>query len=288
MVQSGNMSSQSPQASSRPNAAEVIAQTLRREIVDQMRDGDPLGSAQELMERFDVSGPTIRQAMRVLEAEGLVRARRGNSGGFFASTPSVEVVTRAASALLRRQGADLADMFLLSGRLGSEYVRLAADNPDADARRRVKRRVEEILPKRGAVDLATVLKAGIAVPRLLGELSGSPTLALFAAVTGDLIVGLTEYGGPASTTNKPQSYARRARDAYVRLLTAVADGDATRAQAEWRQIHLIGTELIQDDDEKLVKKPSNRRTQPHSSSDPTPRQSRGGRAPTKRAKLQVR
>jgi GntR family transcriptional regulator, transcriptional repressor for pyruvate dehydrogenase complex len=101
-----------------PSAAEAIAQSLRRQIVDEFADGEHIGSAEDLMDRFQVSGPTLRQAMRVLEAEGLVKVRRGNSGGFFASTPSIDVVSRSASALLRRQGAQPADLIYMAQLIG--------------------------------------------------------------------------------------------------------------------------------------------------------------------------
>jgi GntR family transcriptional regulator, transcriptional repressor for pyruvate dehydrogenase complex len=243
------MSSASRQPATLLKAAESIAETLRREIVNQMSDGDALGSAQELMSRFQVSGPTIRQAMRVLEAEGLVRARRGNSGGFFAGTPSEEVVTRAASALLQRRGADLSDMMLLSELIGSEYVGLAAENPDAAARLRAQSRVSEMLKAgdRGDVDFAAALEVGVTVPRVLGELSGSPTLALFAVVTGDLVVGLMGGIVPMLGPRELESYARRVRESYLRLFDAVTDGDATRARNEWQRIHLIGADLVRKD-----------------------------------------
>jgi GntR family transcriptional regulator, transcriptional repressor for pyruvate dehydrogenase complex len=241
------MSSASKQPATSLKAAESIAETLRLEIVNHMADGDPLGSAQDLISRFKVSGPTVRQAMRVLEAEGLVRARRGNSGGFFASTPSEEVVTRAASALLQRRGADLADMLLLSEQLGGEYVRLAAENQDAAARLRAQSRIAEMLnaSHRGGVDFAAALEVGVTAPRVLGELCGSPTLALFAVVMGDLVVGLMGGVVPMLGARDLESYARRVRDSYLRLFDAVSDGDATRARNEWQRIHLIGADLVE-------------------------------------------
>jgi GntR family transcriptional regulator, transcriptional repressor for pyruvate dehydrogenase complex len=256
------MSSASRRPATSLKAAESIAEALRREIVNQMSDGDPLGSAQELMSRFQVSGPTVRQAMRVLEAEGLVRARRGNSGGFFASTPSEEVVTRAASALLQRRGAGLGDMMLLSERLGSDYVGLAAENPDAAARLRAQSRVSEMLNAHdgGDVDFAAALEVGVTAPRILGELSGSPTLALFAVVMGDLVVGLMEGILPKLGPRELESYARRVRDSYLRLFEAVADGDATRARNEWQRIHLIGADFIKKSSEQTTPRRDRRRT----------------------------
>jgi hypothetical protein len=79
----GECENVSMRARQTPSAAEAVAESLRIQIIGDMANDDHIGSAEDLAKRFDVSLPTIRQAMRVLEADGLMRARPGNSGGFF-------------------------------------------------------------------------------------------------------------------------------------------------------------------------------------------------------------
>ncbi len=56
-----------------------VADTLRQEIADGIfRDGQTLMTEEELRMRFDVSRQTIRQAISLLEADGLVDRRRGS------------------------------------------------------------------------------------------------------------------------------------------------------------------------------------------------------------------
>src|SRR3546814_1841939 len=65
-----------------PKAAEIIAQAIRRRIVlGDLVEGDLLPTEADLMTQFDVSRPTLREAIRLLEAEGLVRVLRGAKGG---------------------------------------------------------------------------------------------------------------------------------------------------------------------------------------------------------------
>ena len=57
----------------------LVADTLRKEIAKGLfRDGQTLMTEEELRLRFDVSRQTIRQAIALLEDDGLVDRRRGS------------------------------------------------------------------------------------------------------------------------------------------------------------------------------------------------------------------
>jgi GntR family transcriptional regulator, transcriptional repressor for pyruvate dehydrogenase complex len=79
-----------------PRLAEVVASVLRERIIDgTLGDGDLLPKQDELLEEFRISRPSLREALRILESEGLIRVRRGNVGGSV-----VEVPTAATSAYM--------------------------------------------------------------------------------------------------------------------------------------------------------------------------------------------
>lgn len=60
----------------------MVADILRARIVDgELADGDLLPKQDDLLAEFHVSRPSIREAMRILETEGLISVRRGNIGG---------------------------------------------------------------------------------------------------------------------------------------------------------------------------------------------------------------
>jgi GntR family transcriptional repressor for pyruvate dehydrogenase complex len=222
-----------------PSAAEAIAESLRQQIIDELADGDHIGSAEDLAIRFRVSNPTIRQAMRVLEAEGLVRVRRGNNGGFFASSPSIHVVSRSASALLRRQGAELADLVSVSKLIGPEVAMLAAANPDKAARQNLLAYVDETWPDDGSVTLETAVTASVKVGRVLGELSGSPSLALVSAVLSDLVIVLVEPVTAATPPEVLHEYANKIREGHRRLALAIGKGDIVAARRAQERMNLI-------------------------------------------------
>ncbi len=73
--------------------SEVIVEQFRL-LIRQGRlvAGDRLPSERELCERFGVSRVTVREALRVLEANGLVEIRVGARGGAFVTAPSSRLV----------------------------------------------------------------------------------------------------------------------------------------------------------------------------------------------------
>ena len=66
-----------------------IADQLRAAIVEgRLKIGERLPTEDELAQRFGVSRPSVREALKRLAAQNLVRARRGPSGGNFVVKPS--------------------------------------------------------------------------------------------------------------------------------------------------------------------------------------------------------
>jgi DNA-binding FadR family transcriptional regulator len=62
-------------------AYEVVAERLRKIILDGRRSSDRLPTEGELCARFGVSRSTIREALRTLASQGLITTHRGVTGG---------------------------------------------------------------------------------------------------------------------------------------------------------------------------------------------------------------
>ncbi|MGH3748605.1 MAG: FadR/GntR family transcriptional regulator [Micromonosporaceae bacterium] len=84
--------------------SQIIVDQIRLLLRDgRLQPGDRLPSERDLCARFGVSRVTVREALRVLEAGGLIEIRVGAHGGAFVTTPTSE-----------RLGAGLADLLTLS------------------------------------------------------------------------------------------------------------------------------------------------------------------------------
>ena len=81
---------------------ELIADELRALIVSgELSEGDSLGHEPDLVERFGVSRPSLREALRILEAEGLITVVRGVLGGVIVHEPDERMTARTAALVLQ-------------------------------------------------------------------------------------------------------------------------------------------------------------------------------------------
>lgn len=100
-----------------PHLAELIADDLRHKIlIGELADGDSLPRQEDLLTMYGVSKPSLREALRVLEFEGLVSVRRGKVGGAVVHRPDVRTVAYSIGLVLQSQGVQVHD---LSGALNT-------------------------------------------------------------------------------------------------------------------------------------------------------------------------
>ena len=87
-------------------AHEYVAEQIRRHIALRLvRPGEALPAERELAALFGVGRPTVQHALRLLEAERRVEARRGRLGGTFVLAPEEDatVMEELIARLLRRR-----------------------------------------------------------------------------------------------------------------------------------------------------------------------------------------
>jgi GntR family transcriptional repressor for pyruvate dehydrogenase complex len=220
-----------PRAVRTPKAAELVAATLRRMIVDgRLKDGDFLPYETELMGHFEVSRPTLREAIRVLESDGLVQARRGARTGARVLVPGPEIVARPAGLLLELSGATLADV--MTARTGIEPLaaRLLAERGSDEAHQELERIVSEVSVAWKAGQLAS---ASANLHRRVVELSGNATLALIAGMLHEIAERHTTSAIRHTRVSKAEF--DKMMKSYRRLADLVAARDGALTEAHWHR-----------------------------------------------------
>ena len=110
-------------------AHEYVAEQVRRHIALRLiRPGESLPSERELAAMFGVGRPTIQHALRLLEADNLVEARRGRHGGTFVSEPAGDAeAMEELIARLRRSREELEELIVYRRALEPAIARLTAE-----------------------------------------------------------------------------------------------------------------------------------------------------------------
>lgn len=114
--------------------AEIVADELRRQIIDgELSDGDLLPRQEVLVSQFNVSLVSLREALRILETEGLVSVRRGNRGGAVVHAPAKASAAYMLGLLLQRDEVRLGDLGTALQELEPTCADLAARRSDRGA-----------------------------------------------------------------------------------------------------------------------------------------------------------
>src|SRR5438132_10086855 len=92
-------------------ASSSIADQIRQAIVTgRLEQGQRLPPERELAEQFGVSRVTVRDALRALEAMGLIEVRVGARGGAFVTVPTGSIVGQTMSDMMMMQAITPADI----------------------------------------------------------------------------------------------------------------------------------------------------------------------------------
>ncbi|OLF06682.1 hypothetical protein BLA60_30950 [Actinophytocola xinjiangensis] len=120
-----------PRRLNTPTVAEAIASELRARILDgDLTDGAELPTEAVLLEQFPASRPSLREAFRILETEGLLSVRRGKRGGTVISHPTADTAAYHVGLLVHSRGTTLEDLATARHLLEPLCAELAARRRD--------------------------------------------------------------------------------------------------------------------------------------------------------------
>lgn len=151
-------------------AVRVLLERPGPETQENMR----FGHEEELCERFNVSRPVMRQAIRILEAQALIETRRGRGRGLFLAAPQPGPVARLIGLWMRSSNLSLHDVLDIERPLRTSVALVAARNtrcaPDHGVFALQQRSEAE-----GGIKLLELIE----MEKTISWLAGNPLLDLF-------------------------------------------------------------------------------------------------------------
>lgn len=114
-----------------PRLAEDVANQLRERILTgEFADGDVLPKQEDLADHYRVSLPSIREALRVLETEGLITVQRGKIGGSIVHVPQTEKVAYMLGLVLESRRVDVDEVVFAMSQIEPLCARACALRAD--------------------------------------------------------------------------------------------------------------------------------------------------------------
>jgi DNA-binding FadR family transcriptional regulator len=222
-----------------------IADELRRLIVSgQLAEGESLGREPDLVERFGVSRPSLREALRILEAEGLISVVRGMLGGVVVHAPDGRMTARTAALLLQARNVSLADVHEARSLLEPTAVRVVAA---LRSRRSAVAELRQLIDEQMRVitDPEAFGRANARFHERLVALAGNQTLSIVAEMLNEIVaraVTAVSKTGPAGSSAATRRRGIRSQERLVSLIEA---GKASDAEAHWRaHMTVVGRVLL--------------------------------------------
>jgi DNA-binding FadR family transcriptional regulator len=231
--------------------AEVIAASLRDGIL--RGEIDVLPRLEDLAEEFGAGPPAVREAMRILETEGLVTVRRGNMGGARVHLPTSDRVAYMISLFLQSRSTQLADVGAALRRLEPLCASMCAARPD---------RVTTVVPElRRLVDeQAGAIGDGVRTREIIARFHrtmvagcGNETMALMVGALELVWAGQASAVFSREEFEEPEMARWQAsvRD-HERLVAAIAAGDAGVVALAERHLEATHAYISAVDDDRDV------------------------------------
>src|ERR1700758_5316895 len=230
-----------------PKASDVLARELRERILSgELAEGIALPPERELVKQTQMSRATVREALRILEVQNLVRVRAGRAGGAFVQRPTTKSMASTVSMLIRGRRIKLADLMETREALEPFCAELAARNRTDEDLAELDRANEAIADPEA--DLTQFLQANLdwhvgVVVASHNELLTGFMIALSQAI----------YAGTENAAFVDAEVRAVTTQAHRAITTAIRDRDSRAAGRRMRRhVHGYAAALAESDERETI------------------------------------
>lgn len=186
-----------------------------------LKQGDRLSSESDLARLLEVSRPTLRQALRILEASGVLKIRAGQAGGVFVASEMIPVDVLGQN--IAHEVNHAAELIATRRLLEPIVYHLAADNASEEAIQRI-------------ADTIVLMEEHIDDPRMIRRADGMFHRRVAHAAGNQILLrtmtGIYRELNPLrGALNNDAVHGRHMIDVHTRLLNAMRDRDHETLQS---------------------------------------------------------
>jgi DNA-binding FadR family transcriptional regulator len=207
-----------------------VADEIKTWVVERdLQQGDKLPNETEMISLFGVSKGTVREAMRILEAQGLILTRTGPGGGSFVDKVSAERARSLLANYFYFQNLSIADIYQMRRALEPELAAsLAGTLSEAQLAEMEALAARYPEPAQSAEEEKEQHIASLDFHARLAEFSGNALLGFVISFMARVLTDMTIYRKLYEPPN--HELWRRGREHQMRLVEALRHGNGDEAR----------------------------------------------------------
>src|SRR5215813_6670049 len=223
-------------------STQIVAQVRDALFAKELRPGDFLGTEKDLAERFGVSRIVARDALRTLEAQGIVEIKVGSGGGARIARGNARLLAEALAVQLDLAGVSVAEIMDAQRAIECLAAELAAANSTPEDHARLRELIAEA--ERRIDDVGAFTRLGREFHLSVAEASHNRVLLV-------QLISLQHVSWPAQNPTLTPKVARRILDAHKELasLIEIRDGAAARRLMD-DHVKMIGARRVAEHRDK--------------------------------------
>jgi DNA-binding FadR family transcriptional regulator len=217
-----------------PKAAEVLAEILREKILGgDLDEGADLPNERALGEKAGLSRSTVREALRILESEGLIATRAGRNGGSAVVRPTAAGIERSVNIFIRGQRIRFEAVLETRGAIEPASARYAAQHRTEDDLAVIERSQAAMERASRAGDVEGYVKANLEWHVAVVRASHNELLIAFISAVAQAVYASTGLDG-----NNPVETREAVMRAHRRVIDAIRDRDGESAERRMKR-HVV-------------------------------------------------
>jgi len=214
----------------------IVAQVRDALFAKQLRPGDFLGTEKDLAQRFAVSRIVARDALRTLEAQGIVEIKVGSGGGARVAAGNARLFAEALAVQLDLAGVSVAEIMEAQRAIECLAAELAAIHSTAEDHARLRRLIAEA--ERDIEDVVSYTRLGREFHLAVAEAAHNRVLVV-------QLISLQHVSWPAQNPTLTPNVARRILGVHKELVSLIEMRDAAGARRLMDEhVKMIGARRI--------------------------------------------
>jgi GntR family transcriptional regulator, transcriptional repressor for pyruvate dehydrogenase complex len=206
-----------------PKASDVLAKGLRERILEEaLPEGTRLPAERELIAKSGLSRTSVREALRVLEVEGLISTKTGRNGGSVIRRPSSDSILHSIELFVRSHGTRMEALVETREAIEPTAARLAALYRTEEDLKELNSLQNDL--STAASDVRRFLKINLQWHTAVVRASRNELLIAFYAAISRAIHAATDYGAFSAPELR-----RDITRVHKRIVDAIADRDGDAA-----------------------------------------------------------